>query len=320
MQRRHVLTLFLTGGAAFTAEPLSAQDSRGRVGIILNFAANDPETPLRVAAYRQALASAKDIRFEFTGGSSTAAADLARQVVAWSPDVIVGATAPVLRALMRETSTTPIVFVHISDPVGAGIVSNLARPSGNLTGFANMFSALPGKWLSLIKELAPQTATVRAIYNPRTSSWPYENAFEEPAKALGLGVAIGFVSDETTIELEVRRAAESDRSAVVVVPDGFTAMHRNTIIPLVAQYRLPAVYGVSLHPRSGGLLSYGVDEGDLHRRAGQYAELILKGAKPADLPVQQPTKFELVINLRTAKALGLEMPPALLVQADEVIE
>jgi putative tryptophan/tyrosine transport system substrate-binding protein len=234
--------------------------------------------------------------------------------------IFAGAT-PALVALSRETNTLPIVFVQVSDPVKLGYVPNLPHPGGNITGFANFEHSIGGKWLQLLQDTAPGTNPVAIMFESETpSTAPYLDAIKTAAPSFGLQLTLVDVRNSADIERAIAALAQQAKGALIVVPSRIVIANCNLIISLVAQYRLPAVYPYRLFTSSGGLLSYGVDLSNLYRRAATYVDLILKGTKPGDLPVQLPTKFELVINLKTAKALGLTIPRSLLATADEVIE
>ena len=229
---------------------------------------------------------------------------------------------PAVAAILKETRTIPVVFSNVSDPVGAGFVQNLPRPGGNATGFINIEASVGGKWVELLKEIAPQVSRVGLLFNPATAPQTayYRTSIEAAATSLAAVTQDAPVHDAAEIETVFTTLAKSRNTGIIVLPDIFTTTHRHQIVAMAAQLRVPTVYPFAGFVKDGGLLSYGVDTGDLHRRAAYYVDRILKGAKPADLPVQLPTKFELAINLKTARALGLSVPPHLLAIADEVIE
>jgi putative ABC transport system substrate-binding protein len=239
------------------------------------------------------------------------------------PDAIFAFSSVAVAALQRETRTVPIVFTAISDPVGSGFVESLPRPGGNATGFTNFVSTMGGKWLEVLTEIAPEVRRAALLFNPQTAPYVseyYKRSFEAAARSFGVQ-AIGAVVQQTAeIEVAMADLAREPGGGLVVPPDNFTYVHRGMIFALAARYRLPAVYPFRFMTREGGLVSYGVDLGETFPRAAEYIDRILKGTKPADLPVQAPTKFELVINLKTAKALRLDVPPTLLAIATEVIE
>ena len=320
MRRREFIGLVVWATSVQAQQPTVR-----RVGAVFTLAEDDTASSAWTKAFSEQLrdlgwaeGSNLEIRYRWTGGHAALARDFSRELLAWKPDVLVGSSNLIVRALMAETRTIPIVFTHTGDPVASGLVASLARPEGNVTGFANMSVALNGKWASLLKEVAPQTQRITAIFNPRTvPAVPY---FKELASQLGVAVTVTHVYDEAGIEDAIRTTAKEGNSALMVVPDGSTRVHMDVIIRLTREYGVPAVYGFAAYPQSGGLMSYGVNSQEILRQAATYVDRLLRGAKPADLPVQDPTKFELVINLATAKALGLEVPPHLLIAADEVIE
>jgi putative tryptophan/tyrosine transport system substrate-binding protein len=247
----------------------------------------------------------------------------ARELVELKPDCIVGHSTPVVTALKHATRTIPIVFVSVSDPIGSGFVASIARPGGNITGFTILNASISGKYLSMLKEIVPQLARVALMYNPHSvpdSGMFFSGAFMEAAAKYKVRPIIAQVHDPAEIENTITKLGGETGSGVALVPDNFTTVHRELIISLTAQFRIPAIYPYRYFAEAGGLLSYGVDAVDLFRRASEYVGRILRGAAPADLPVQAPTKFELVINLGTAKALGLVIPRVLLASADQVIE
>jgi len=299
--------------------------------MLIGYAENDPETQARLAAFRQALEQlgwkeGRSVRidYRFAPASPDQAQVFAKELVALQPDVIFAVTTPTVAALLRETRTLPIVFAQVSDPVGSGFVASLARPGGNVTGFTNINieSSIGGKWLELVKEVAPTVRRIAMIYNPPTSPFAgyYLRPFEAAGAAYGIPASPAKVDSDGDIENAFAALAREGGGGVVVLPDTFTGVHREQIVSLAARYRLPAVYPFRWFAEIGGLMSYGIDSDDMFRRAGSYVDRVLKGAKPADLPVQAPTKYELLINLKTAKALGLEVPSTLLATADEVIE
>jgi putative ABC transport system substrate-binding protein len=247
----------------------------------------------------------------------------ARELVEQKPDLIVGHTTPVVAALKKQTSTIPIVFTQVSDPVGSQFVDGLAHPGGNITGFTNLEASIGAKLMELLKEVAPHTRRVALMFNPATS--PEGGSYflkpvEAAAPLLKMAMVAAPVHNPTDIDATMASLAREPNTGLIVMPDIFILGHRDQIIALADQYRLPAAYAYRLFPVSGGLMSYGTDLADLFRRAASYVDRILKGEKPFNLPVQTPTKYELVLNLKTAKALGLDVPTTLLALADEVIE
>jgi putative ABC transport system substrate-binding protein len=247
----------------------------------------------------------------------------AKELVALRPDVLVGNSTPASTALLQETRIIPIVFVGVSDPVGSGLVASIARPGGNTTGFTNFESSLTGKWLALLKEIAPGIVRVAVLFNPKTAPVGgsfFIGPFERLARSFAVEPIAAPVTDAAEIESALAAIWREPGGALIVMPDAFTTVHRKAIIALAAQHRFPATYPYRYEVADGGLMSYGVDTVDLLRRAASYVDRILKGEKAYDLAVQAPVKFELVMNLKTAKALGVEVPASLLALADEVIE
>jgi putative ABC transport system substrate-binding protein len=330
MKRRDFVA---TLGAAIVW-PLAAQaqqpDRMRRLGLLANIAESDPEAQAMVGALQQGLqelgwVEGRSLRIDrrWGAGSPGRVEVLAKELVGLQPEVIVGYTTPAVLALRKETSSIPVVFVQISDPIGTGFVTNMAHPGGNITGFTNFESSMAGKWAEMLKEIAPGTSRVAFLFNPETAPYVrryYLGPFEAAVRSLGMQPWTTAVHDAREIESGITTFAREPGGGLVVMPDSFNIVHRDRIVTLAAQYRLPAISPYRFTVRDGGLLSYGVDQVDLFRRAATYVDRILKGEKPADLPVQAPIKFELVINLKTAKALGLAIPDKLLALADEVIE
>jgi len=331
VKRREFITVL--GGAA-AAWPLAARAQQPakvrRVGMLIGYAENDPETQARLLAFRQGLdhlgwkeGSSVVIDYRFAPASPDQAQHFAKALVALRPDVLVGNSTPATAALLRETRTIPIVFVGVSDPLGSGFVASIARPGGNTTGFTNFESSLTGKWLEMLKEIAPAIVRVAVIFNPKTAPDGgsfFLSPFERIARSLAIEPIAARVSDAAEIENTFAEMGREPGGSVIVMPDAFTTVHRQLIILLAARHGLPAIYPYRYQAVDGGLLSYGVDTVDLLRRAAPYVDRILKGEKPADLPVQAPTKFELVINLRAARAIGLTIPESFLLRVDAVIE
>ena len=330
MRRREFITLI--GGTA-TAWPISAraqQPARLRqVAILRAEVAGDPEGLRNSSALIQGLqalgwAQGSNLRIElrWAGGSVDAVKALAKELVALAPDVIVVVSTPISAAVMQETHTIPIIFVQNFDPVGSGIVKSLVAPEGNITGFTSYEPAMGSKWLELLKGVAPQVASVAIMYNPQTA--PYAGAFLRPIKAAAPSFAIQPtampIQDAGTIEKAIEAFARETNPGLLVLPDLTTTVHENVIVKLAVQHGMPGIYPWHHYVTAGGLMSYAVDLPVLWRRAASYVDQVLKGAKPANLPVQQPTKFELVINLTTAKALGLTIPASILSLADDLIE
>jgi putative tryptophan/tyrosine transport system substrate-binding protein len=328
MRRRVFITLL--GGAAFSPIAAWAQptDRMRRIGVLMALTENNPEAKAWLAALRQGLEKrgwleGRNLRidYRFMAGQRDRVPALASELLAEKPDVILAHTTGVAVALQRESHTTPIVFVHISDPIGAGLVPSLSRPGGNITGVLHYEAGIVGKWLGMLKEIAPRLTRIALIANPKTTAFDY---FLRSAEAAAPSLAIELVSRriETAadIEREIELFGRLPDSGLLVPPDATTITHRDIVVALAARHRLPAVYALRLFPAAGGLMSYGTDQDSLFRLAASYLDRILRGDKPADLPVQAPTRYETAINLKTARTLGLSVPPALLVAADEVIE
>jgi putative ABC transport system substrate-binding protein len=329
MNRRDFITLL--GGAA--AWPFAARAQQGermrRIGVLLASAADDSENQARMAAFLQGLAQlgwtdGRNVRID-TRWATTDADDLRRhaaEMAALAPDVLVAASGTATVApLLQATRTLPIVFVVVVDPVGAGFVASLARPGGNATGFAMFEYGLSGKWLELLKQIAPSITRAAVLRDPAVASGIGQfAAVQAVAPSLGVELTPVDARDVPEIERAVTGFAGSGNSGLIVTPSPVANRHRDLIATLAARHRLPAVYGSRQYVVAGGLISYGPDLIDQYRRAAGYVDRILKGEKPGDLPVQAPTKNELVINLKTAKALGLQIPDKILALADEVIE
>jgi len=319
------------GGAAI-AWPLTARAQQGermrRVGALIGGAESDPDFQARVAAFRQSLeklgwSEGKNIQidYRFTAANRERTESFAKELVALQPEVIFASSTLPAAALQRESRTIPIVFGIVSDPVASGFVASIPRPGGNLTGFTSLEPSVSGKWLGLLKEIAPHVSRAAFIANPVTM--PYDlmmRSAQTLAPSIGIDLVPIRVATAADIQREIESFALERNGGLVVAADTTTAVHRDVIVSLSARHRLPAVYGERIMAVAGGLLSYGTDFADLYRKSASYVDRILRGAKPAELPVQAPTKFELVINLRAAKALGLTVPPTLLATADEVIE
>jgi putative ABC transport system substrate-binding protein len=327
--RRHFI-LLLGGSAAWPLAARAQQDGpMRRIGILMAFGEGDAGGQARVAAFREGLqklgwAEGRNIRIDTRWATADVASieRLAKELVASQPDLILSNSTPTTAALLKQTRTIPIVFAVVSDPVGSGFVASFPRPAGNITGLTNIEPTMPVKWLELIKEIAPRVNRVAFLFNPATATYAdyYLSPFKAAAASFGVEVVIALVRDRSELELAISAQAREPNGGLVVMTDSFTSTHRAEIISLAARYRLPAIYPFRFFAELGGLLSYGNDLLDSFRRAASYADRILKGAKPSELPVQAPVKFELVINLKTAKGLGLEVPATLLARADEVIE
>ena len=329
MNRREFIMLL--GGAA-AAWPLAARaqqrEKMRRIGVLMPFAADDPEAMARIGAFLQGLGElgwtvGRNLRIDYRWdtGEAVRTRNSAAELLALAPDVILATGTPSLVAVQQITRTVPIVFVNVADPVGAGFVASLASPGGNTTGFALFEYGLSAKWLELLKEIAPRVTRAAVLRDPTNAAgigqW---GAIQSVAPSLAVELSPIDVRDAREIEHAVTAFARSSNSGLIVPGGAAINFHRELIITLAARHRLPAVYPFRFFVTSGGLISYGPDSIDSYRRAAGYIDRILKGEKPADLPVQAPTKYELVINLKAAKALGLTVPPTLLARADEVIE
>jgi len=330
MRRRAFITLI--GGAA-VAWPLAARAQQGdrvrRIGVLIQYDENDPLAKSLVSAFTQALAGlgwtdGRNLRMDvrWAGGDFNRMRTLAQELVGLQPEIILASGTPATLALQQETRTVPIVFANVSDPVASGIVLRPDRPSGNVTGFATTEASLGGKWLELLSEIAPGLKRAAIMFNPDTTPASlYLPSLETAARSLKVVPITAPVHSEVEIETAIMALGREPGGDLVVMPDGgFTFTHRVSIISAAARANVPAIYWYSDFARDGGLLSYGVDSVDIFRRAATYVDRILRGAKPGDLPVQQPTKFEMAVNLKSAKALGLAVPPSMRLLADEVIE
>jgi putative tryptophan/tyrosine transport system substrate-binding protein len=328
MRRRE----FIAGLGSAVAWPLTARAQQGdrvrRIGVLLPFDENDPFAKLQLSTLTQALADlgwtdGRNVRMDFrwAGGDINRIRAFAQELIGLQPNMIVASSTPVAVALQRETRTIPILFVNVSDPVVSGIVAALNESGGNITGFALYETPLAGKWLELLLEMAPGLRRAAIMFNPDTAPVSvFMASFETAARSLKVVPIAAPVHDDVEIETAIIGVGHEPLGGLVVMPDTFTVVHRVPIISAAARNNVPTVYPRSDYARDGGLLSYGVDQVDPWRRAAPYVDRILRGAKPSELPVQFSTKFELVINLKTAKALGLIIPQNLLAVADEVIE
>ena len=328
MRRREFITLL--GGAVTWPMVARAQqpERMRRIGVLVNLSEDDPEAQAQHLAFLQGLqqlgwADGRNVRIDtrWTAGDPARARKYAAELVALEPDVVLAEGTTVLGLLLQATRRVPIVFAQVTDPVGGGFVASLARPDGNATGFIQFEYSMSGKWLELLKEIAPSVTRVAVLRNPTvTSGIGQFGAIQSVAPSLGVELRPIDVRDVKAIESGVAAFAGVSNGGLIVTAGGQQLVHRELIITLAARHKLPAVYSLRFFVTAGGLMSYGPNLIDLYRRAAGYVDRILKGEKPADLPVQAPTKFDLVINLKTAKALGLSAPPSLLARADEVIE
>jgi putative ABC transport system substrate-binding protein len=328
MKRREFITL-VSGAAAW---PLVARAQQGgavrRIGVLNPFSEDDPEVQANITAFRHTLqklgwTDGVNVRTDYRWGGADPGRIRAHaiELVGLNPDVILVSTALALQPLLRETRSIPIVVAQISDPVGAGFIASLARPGGNLTGFTVAEFSMFGKLLEVLKDVAPHVIRVAVVHNPdqapQLGMW---RAIEAAAPAFKVQLTAAGVRDVAAIERAIGQFEREPNAGLIVLPSPLTEGNRKLIIALAARHRLPAAYAFRHFVADGGLICYGVDLADQYRQAASYVDRILKGEKPADLPVQQPTKFELVVNLKTANALGLDLPPTLLGRADEVIE
>jgi putative tryptophan/tyrosine transport system substrate-binding protein len=330
MRRREFISLL---GGALTALPFAARaqqrEQMRRIGVLMGYAESDPAAQSEVAAFRGGLAKlgwkeGSNVRIELRWGAGDVDRERtsAKELVDLRPDVILSHTTIVTGVLAGETRTIPIVFVNVSDPIASGFAANLARPGGNITGFMIENPAQGGKWVELLKEIAPHTERVALLFNPTTS--PPLKFFMPSIQAAASSAAVQAspapVHAKDEIEGVIAAQARNPGGGLIVMPDLFTTANRELISALAARYGVPAIHNAPIYVKSGGLIAFGSDFAEQFRQAAAYLDRILKGEKPGDLPVQQPTKFELVINLKTAKALGLSIPPSLFASADEVIE
>jgi putative tryptophan/tyrosine transport system substrate-binding protein len=330
MRRRE----FIAGLGGAAVWPLAARalqpDRMRRIAVLMDRDENDPEGKADLTAFTQGLGElgwtdGRNLRIDvrWTAGSVDRMRALAKELIGLRPEMILAASTPVTVALQRETRTIPIVFAPVADPVGSGFVASLPRPGGNITGFSFIEASMASKWLELLTEIAPGVRRVAIMFNPDTA--PHVRSyflppFEAAARTLKLVPIAAPVHRDAEIETVIGSLGGEPGGGLVIAPDGFTTSHRAVIVSLAARNNVPAVYSLSVFARDGGLLSYGPDRVDMFRRSASYVDRILGGAKPADLPVQLPVKFEMFLNAKTAKALGLTVPQSILLRADEVIE
>jgi len=329
MRRREFITLL---SAATVIRPIAAwaqqREQIARIGVLMSVAANDPESQPRITAFRESLqklgwTEGRNVRIDvrWAGGDAALDRKFATELVTLTPDVILATASPAVAAVQAATRTVPIVFAHAVDPVGGGFVDSLARPGGNATGFVLFEYGMGAKWLELLKEIAPNVTRVAVLRDSAIAAGTGQfGAIQSVAPSLGVELTPVNVRDPGEIERAISAFASSPNGGLIVTAAPSIVVHRDLIVTLAARHKLRAVYYSRYFTAGGGLISYGTDIYDLYRRAAGYVDRVLKGEKPSDLPVQAPTKFELVINLKTAKALGLAMPPAVLGRADEVIE
>jgi putative ABC transport system substrate-binding protein len=325
--RRRDFIIVLGGGAAWLLAVRAQQNVR-RIGVLMTLPENSKEGQAWITAFRDGLqkvgwSESRNIRLDARWGATDDASQrLAREVIANHPDLILAQNTPTTLALLQLTTTIPIIFANVADPVGSGLVASLPQPGGNVTGFINIEGSMSGKWLELLREMVPHVNRVVFLFNPATAPYfdYYLKPFKDAAQSFAVEAIAASVHDRAELESVISAHAQQPNSGLIVMPDGFNINHRREITSLAARYRFPTVYPQRIYPEVGGLLSYGNDPLDNFRRAAIYADRILRGTKPSELPVQVPVKFELVLNLKTAKALGLDVPATLLARADEVIE
>ena len=330
MGRREFITVL--GGAA-VAWPLAARaqqaDRMRRIGVLSGLGENDPEGHARVAALREGLQKLgwtedRNVRIDIRWGTPDVESmqRFASELVALQPDLIVTQNTPGTAAMLQQTRAIPIIFVNVVDPVGSSFVASFPRPGGNVTGFVSLEPTIAGKWLELLKQVQPRHNRVAFLFNPTTASYAeyYLNPFKVAAPSFSVEAIAAPIRDMSELESAIAALARGPNGGLIVMPDSFLIAQRMAVTSAAARYRLPAVYPFRYFAEVGGLLSYGSDQLDNYRRAASYADRILKGEKPSELPVQVPVKFEMTVNLKSAKALGLEVPPTLLALADEVIE
>ena len=330
MRRREFITLF---GSSVAAWPVVARaqprERVKRVGVLLTYDESDTEGRARIAAFRASLqkfgwVEGGNIHIEYRWASTNrdSIQRFAEELVVLQPDLIVAQNTPATAAILRYTRSIPIVFFQASDPVGSGFVASLPQPGGNVTGFIDVEASLAGKWVELLKEIAPRVARIAFLFNPATATYSdyYLSRFRAAALSFGVEAVAAPVADKSEIASVIAAQGSEPNGGLIVMPEASMGFHREEIVSQSARRRLPAVYPYRYYTGLGGLASYGIDLLDQYQRAATYVDRILKGEKPSDLPVQQPTRFELSINLKTAKMLGLEIPVTLLARADEVIE
>ena len=331
MKRREFAALLGGFAAAWTFEANAQQAQQKRlIGVLQDLAENEPIAQSEITAFRETLVKlgwteGNNVQIEVGWGSGNPdrIQELAKVLVGLKPDAIIARGTPATRALASETRTIPIVFVVVADPLGAGFAESLAHPGRNITGFSNLFSSLAAKWVELLKEIAPQTEHVTLLFNPKTLAplQLFMPSIQSVASTLGIRVSTSPVQATSEIEGVFVMLARDPGSGLIVMPDGFNLANREVIVAMASRYRVPAIYfNAAFFAKLGGLITYGPDFTEYYRRAAGYVDLILRGRRPEDLPIQQPTNFQFVINLKTAKALGLDVPPSLLATADQVIE
>jgi putative ABC transport system substrate-binding protein len=332
MRRREFITFL--GGAA-VAWPIGAAraqqaDKIRRISMLMAYPEGDREAQAFIVAFRDALqklgwTEGSNIRISIRWarpGDPESRQRFAKEIIALKPDVIISQGTPNTTTLAKQTRTIPIIFVNVTDPIKGGFVASFSRPGGNVTGFTHYEPTLASKWLELLKEVAPRVNRVAFLFNPTTALYfeYYLTPFKAAARSLGVEAIVAPVRERVEFEAIIAAQAREPKGGMILIPDTYTSAHRTEIVTLANRYRIAAVYPLPFFTSQGGLMSYGINTRDQYRRAASYADRVLKGKKPGDLPVQLPVKYELVINLKTAKALGLNVPPSLLARADEVIE
>jgi ABC-type uncharacterized transport system substrate-binding protein len=331
MRRREFI--MLVGGAAATW-PLAVHaqhaDQIRRIGLLMAYAEGDREGQDFIAAFREGLQKlgwTEGRNFHITihwarPGDPKLRQRFAKEIVALNPDLIISHGTPNTAALAKQTRTIPIIFVNVTDPIKGGFVASFSRPGGNITGFTHYEPTLASKWLELLNEVAPRVIRVAFLFNPTTAPYfeYYLTPFKAAARSLGMEAIVAPVHDTSELEPIIAAQAREPKGGMILIPDTFTSAHRVEIVTLAARYRIAAVYPLPFFTSQGGLMSYGINTRNQYSRAAAYADRVLKGEKPGNLPVQLPVKYELVINLKTAKALGLDVPPSIIARADEVIE
>jgi putative tryptophan/tyrosine transport system substrate-binding protein len=328
--KRRGFIAVLGGAAAWPFAGHAQQSERiRRVGVLIAFGENDPVARASVSAFTEAMrglgwVEGKNIRidYRFAGGNPTLFKTYVAELIDLAPDAILAGSSPAVAALQALTRTIPIVFVLVVDPVGLGFVQSPARPGGNITGFSQYDAPLMGKWLGLLKEIAPHVTRIAVIFNPDTAPFAplFSRSIEAAAPSFGMTMTLAPVRDDAAIEEAIIAEAREPGGALIDLPESFSITHRDVIVAAALRHGLPLMGATDVFPRAGGLISYWSDTVDQHAQAASYIDRILRGANPADLPVQQPTKFSLIINLKTAKALGLTVPRSMLDLADQVIE
>src|SRR5262252_136170 len=332
MRRREFIKLLGGASAAVWPHTIMAQEPNRvrRIGVLMELAADDPQARANIAAFQRGLhtlgwleGSNLTVDYRWAPDDAVLVWKFAKELVQVRPELIVAGSSPVVATLLGETRSIPIVFVSISDPIGEGFIASFAHPGGNVTGFTNFESSMTGKWVELLKDIAPEITRVGFLFNPQATAGGgsyFLGPIDAAASAFKVKAVMALVHDDDEIEAAFAALAREPGAGAVLLPDIFTVAHHLLVVTLAELYRVPTIYGYRFMTERGGLMSYGVDIDNLFERAATYVDRILKGANPADLPVQAPTKFELAVNQKTAKALGLTVPPMLLAIADEVID